>query len=77
MITVLFSCNACGLKDHSVQVPARETADVDVVEWMLTKVMVSIADEHLRMSPRCKSTRARDIKIPCPDNSEFVGQQIE
>jgi len=77
MITVLFSCRACGLKDASVQVPARETPDDDVIHWMKEVVPYCIQDEHRRRSPHCTHNSASDVKIPMPPEAEFLGQQIE
>lgn len=76
MITVLYSCKQCGLKDRAVQVPAREHQDVDVVRWMREVVGSVLSDDHRRASPHCRPDSLSDIKIPLAD-AEFIGQQVE
>lgn len=80
MITVMFSCDGCGLKDHKIQVPARETAEEDVRIWM-AKLGGWIGEEHQRLSPNCKSMTMKDLKIPLKHTdgteAEFLGQQLE
>lgn len=77
MITVLYSCAGCGIKERALQVPARVgfTAD-DVVPWMQT-VAQCVSDDHRTVSPKCKATSMTELKIPMPSEAEFIGQQIE
>lgn len=74
MITVLFSCKACGLTKHALQVPARETPESDVCAWM-RKTTYHVRDEHERVSPQCRNNVV-DLMIPT-EGSEFIGQQVE
>lgn len=80
MITVMFSCDGCGLVDQKVQVPARATAEEDVTEY-LKRMGGWIGEEHERLSPKCKSMKMKNLKIPTkgPDGTEaeFLGQQLE
>ena len=73
MITVMFDCQGCGLKQHKVQVPAREGGE-DLGVWM-DKLKQWLADEHKRVSPSC-TTEKCDLYLPVKD-AEFIGQQIE
>jgi len=77
MITVLFSCSKCGLKDVPVQVPARESAQSDVVHWVKIVVGTAIGEAHEKMSPHCHPEVLDNIKIPAQPEAEFLGQQIE
>jgi len=61
MITVFYSCPACGLKDVAVVVPARETEDVRV--WM-DKTIRLTCDDHAQRSPSCHPEQLHDLKIP-------------
>lgn len=74
MITVKYECKVCNAS-RDVQVPARETIDQPVTDWVKS-VAGHCGADHERHSPRCKS-RHVDLRIPNPDNAEFVGQQIE
>lgn len=76
MITIYFDCPLCGLKDHALQVPARESADIDVRTWM-DSVIWHCAEEHRRVSPKCNPRELKNLKVPLPKEGEFLGQQIE
>lgn len=75
MITCFYSCDACGIKSKSVQVPARSTEDV--VYWMREIVARVLSDDHDAQSPHCRPKTLTEVKIPLPPESEFIGQQIE
>ena len=75
MITIMFSCSGCGLEDHKLQVPARESPEIDVRVWV-DQLRVWVAEEHIRVSPHCKSKEIENLKIPIKD-AEFIGQQVE
>ena len=75
MLTILYSCKSCGIKDRAVQVPARETEDVKV--WVELVVGFAIWNDHNECSPGCVITKVSEVKIPIPEGTEFVGQQIE
>lgn len=75
MITLMFTCKGCGLVDHKFQVPARESADHDVVAWM-KKVEAWVSDEHTRVSPKCTANKLDNLKIPM-EGADFIGQQVE
>ena len=75
MITLMFSCDGCGLSKHPFQVPARETEDQSVLQWM-EKVKMWVGDEHCRVSPNCQSTTMKELMIPT-EGAEFIGQQVE
>lgn len=76
MITVRYSCPPCGVKDESCQVPARNTADESLRDWM-NRVGSILAADHRSLHPDCRETSLKDIKLPNPEGQEFVGQQME
>lgn len=75
MITVWFDCASCGLKEHALEVPARETEDIDVVAWMRRTVELC-ADEHKRVSPHCRPETLQNLKFKV-EGMDFIGQQVE
>lgn len=77
MITVKFSCDKCGLKDVSVEVPARTNPDPSAVVPWVQMAALMCAEEHSRRSPNCLITKFENMKIPAPPEAEFIGQQIE
>lgn len=78
MITCMFSCKVCGLDRIKVQVPARETPDLekanDVVAWV-NRTAQLLGEEHSRLRPDCPA-RELDIYLPI-EGAEFIGQQVE
>lgn len=80
MITIKFSCPLCGLKGHELQIPARESEQVNVADWM-GRVIVWCADEHRRISPNCHPEQLHDVMIPLKHTdgteAEYIGQQLE
>jgi hypothetical protein len=76
MITVMFSCKGCGLDKRKVEVTARESAEVDVVNWLEEVVQPRVAEEHKRLSPHCPNPNC-DLLLPTPEGAEFLGQQVE
>ena len=75
MLTILYSCKSCGIVDRPVQVPARETEDVKL--WVELVVTFAIWNDHNAASPGCDMHTMSDVKIPIPEGSEFIGQQVE
>lgn len=80
MITVKYSCHYCKVVDAQCEVPARDTAEQDVREWM-NRVLHIIALDHRSHYPECKTTHLANLKIPLVDlegnEAEFIGQQLE
>lgn len=76
MITVLYSCELCGIIDKPVQVPAREHHEIDVAHWMREVVGRSISLDHEQASPTCHPKSLTNIKVPL-SGAEFIGQQVE
>jgi len=74
MIGILYSCARCGLDKQQVDLPYRES-EMDVVEWMQTKVITAVADDHAKRSPRCRSETC-DIRIPMPPGTQWVGGPV-
>lgn len=75
MIEVKYTCEGCGIVKRPVNVPARSTESV--TDWMKGVVVRIIAEDHRATSPGCKSTRIKDLLIPVPDGTQFVGQQVD
>ncbi len=62
-LTVLFSCDECGLTDEAVKVRMR-ALDQDVTDWMERVVMPSVAARHTLKSLFCESNVISNLKIP-------------
>jgi hypothetical protein len=77
MITCKYSCPECGIVDQEVQVPARQSAQVDVVQWMEKVVFPTIGEDHKNRSPKCNPKELKNLMVPTPPEAEFIGQQIE
>lgn len=75
MITILYTCEECGLRDRSVQCPARTTEDVRV--WVGKIVAGCVGADHRKASPGCRAVKMTMLKIPMPPEADFIGQQIE
>ncbi len=63
LITVMYSCKACGLKDRKVIVPERGE-NQDVVDYMNGTVTECIMDDHARKSPGCNPESLQDLMVP-------------
>jgi hypothetical protein len=80
MITVMYSCEECGVVDAKCEVPARDTEDEDVRDWMNRLIYIVSAD-HRSLHPKCKTKKLINLKIPLKGKdgpeAEFIGQQID
>jgi hypothetical protein len=72
----MFTCPACGLTKHKLEVPARPTSDKASLRAWMDALGHWIKDEHHRVSPNCHHDKC-DLYIPAPDGAEFLGQQTE
>jgi DNA-directed RNA polymerase subunit RPC12/RpoP len=70
-IEVLYNCNECKVEKRPVSVPARESLEVDVVEWVHSSIELCGLD-HLVISPYCGSRRL-DMMIPMSEE-KWIGQ---
>lgn len=79
MLTVLFSCRECGLKDARAKVPARESSSVSVVWWMKEVCLPAVVAAHALLSPVCFPKELHDLKIPLDENDPdgWVGKQTD
>ncbi len=66
-LTVLYSCDQCGLKDQLVQVPERAEKD-NVGAWFENTVIPCLSRDHQAHSPNCHPRTLQDIKIPIAEN---------
>lgn len=72
-ITVMYSCDGCGLVKREVTVRARVRGE-DLKEWMdyLTR---RIGDDHHLYRPDCRSTTMKNLMIPMSKGDDsFVGE---
>lgn len=70
MITVKFSCAACGLNQVPVKVPARQSPNSDVKAYVEEVIGRYIGREHHRLSPHCTSLVMSELMIPLPDEAD-------
>lgn len=77
MITVLFSCKECGLKDVPVEVRARESPEEDVILYVEKVIGKAVMEKHTRMSLLCDATTIQDLKVPIDptDPHDWIGKQ--
>lgn len=69
-ITVLYSCDLCGLTDAHCDVPARE--DEDVLVWMEQTIQLVAANHH-RRSPLCRPKTLKNLMIPMTGRDRIGG----
>lgn len=62
MITVLFSCDGCGLVDKKVEIRFRRP-DEEILHWM-NHVRGAVARCHSAARPKCRSRVMKELKIP-------------
>lgn len=70
-ITILYSCDLCGLKDVKIAVAARDD-DSDIMIWM-DSLIRKIAADHSHRSPRCKAVSISSVNIPIDDDTCIGG----
>jgi hypothetical protein len=77
-LTVLFSCDQCGLVDEKVLVPERLERE-DVVHWVREVVGKAVREAHLKKSLLCEAVGFQNLKIPVDrtDPDAWVGKYIE
>ena len=68
-ITILFSCDVCGIKDVPCRVRAREKEE-DVKYYLEQVISRAVAFEHQLKSFTCQATSLKDLKIPLPPNDD-------
>ena len=74
MQTVIeYCCDECGIQDMRLLVPSREDESVD--DWM-GLVSYHIRDNHVAMSPDCKTKKISRIKIPMTGTAKIGGPVI-
>jgi len=78
MITVLFSCDACGLVDEECQVRARRE-DEDVVFYVKNVIASAVAVKHASKSLLCEAKEMKNLKIPIDkdDPDGWIGKQTD
>jgi hypothetical protein len=74
VITVLYSCPGCGLKNVSCEVYARTTEDV--IFWVENVMGYALVRDHHRRSPECAAQTMRQVTIPMTGASK-VGGAVE
>lgn len=66
-IECFYSCHKCGLKKVSINVPARDPQDEDVVRFVEQTAAIMSAD-HAKRSPDCHPQVLNDVMIPMPEH---------
>lgn len=62
ILRVYYSCEACGIVDAAVEVPARGAEDV--VAWLEGRCMAACVADHERRSPACRPRSLQNLKVP-------------
>ncbi len=77
-LTVLFSCEKCGLQDVECKVRARAKEE-DVAQWFEGVVIAAIARKHTTLSLLCEAKKITYIKIPIDHNDPdgWVGKHTD
>lgn len=76
MLTVMFTCHGCHLERIKVKVTARQSASVDLKEWM-DQTMLECQAMHSAFSPLCQEGKL-DLYIPTGKEdcgAEWIGDQ--
>lgn len=73
-ITVLYSCDLCGLKRIPLEVKARD--EEDVVTWMDNVVML-LGLDHRRRSPHCHPKSLTNVMIPMTGSTKIGGPVVQ
>jgi hypothetical protein len=72
-ITVFYSCKGCGSIDVPVEVPARESPDRDIVEY-INNVRVRVSHHHFTKHLLCEA-KSFELKIPDDgDDNGWIGR---
>jgi hypothetical protein len=74
-IGVIYSCEGCGLRNVSLDVPAR-TEQETVTTWMDATVRRLSAD-HRRRSPLCRAKALQEVKIPITGTQRIGGPKVQ
>lgn len=82
MITAKYTCKQCGLTEVEIQVPARQSPNSDVKDWVEGVVGQSVRRDHHRRSPDCTCGKV-DLWIPIPKDEDlkdgedyWIGKQL-
>lgn len=77
MITVLLTCEACGLIDAEVKVEARPE-DMDVRHWFEAVLKPTLSHYHSTHSLLCEATEMTGVKLPMSnDPRAWIGKQTD
>lgn len=79
MIKVRFTCLPCGLRNQLVDVPARESPNVDVRRYMESIVASAITACHRVQSPNCTASKMTFVALPFDpsDQNVWIGKQTD
>lgn len=62
MIQVLYTCDACGIRDRPVTVAHRKEGE-GLLPWM-DDVAQRVGMDHRTRSPHCTAAKVTNVKIP-------------
>lgn len=72
-VPIIYTCRQCGIDEREIRVRER-TADENIIAWM-NAVQTAVGEDHLRMSPACRSQTC-DLKIPLANKNAEIGQAV-
>lgn len=74
-VAIRYSCDECGLKRVSVDVPARTGEDVKMwFEAILTPALVA---DHQKRSPHCHPKELSEVLIPMTGTDRVGGAPVQ
>lgn len=71
MIEVLYTCDACGVKDAKVSVRERGKKE-EISKWMKL-VVIAVGKDHSYKSPLCRVGTLTNVKIPIGVSGGRIG----
>jgi hypothetical protein len=72
MIECKYKCK-CTKEEQTFYVEERNPIN-DVVCWVEQVVRPALHEHHQKLNPKCRQRAVKWLKIPLPDNADFVGQ---
>lgn len=82
MITLLFTCDECGLEDEKVIVRARESSE-DIIKYMELTITPAVQHVHQKLSRKkngfsCRAKKITFLKIPFDNEpGSWIGKQTD
>lgn len=74
-IRCFYACTECKIARQFVDVPERDPATHDVVEWLERVAAHALATDHRARSPLCRARQFTEVGIPVDEGTEHVGSK--